>query len=106
MHNIKWQVTNYLLTITNEPISLIILITSWFISKHFFPPFRINEYHYGNVSDIRSRRPTIARLAHLLIIALLYSSFNVVVVIIIVVADVAYVGGSVGLLLLLLFVSP
>jgi hypothetical protein len=55
-----------------------------------------------------SRRPTIARLAHLVISVLLYSSFDVVVVVIIVFANVdnvADVGGSVGPLLLLIFVS-
>jgi hypothetical protein len=44
----KWQVTNYLSTITNEPIGLITLITSWLTSKLLFPPFRLNEYHYHN----------------------------------------------------------
>jgi hypothetical protein len=42
----KWQVTNYLSRITNEPIGIIILITSWLRSKLLFPPFRLNEYHY------------------------------------------------------------
>jgi hypothetical protein len=32
-------------TITNEPIGLIVLITSWLTSKLLFPPFRLNEYH-------------------------------------------------------------
>jgi hypothetical protein len=64
----------------------------------------------GRLLAQNSRRPTIARLAHLVIGVLSYSSFDVVVVvviivIIIVVANVADVGGSVGLLLLLLFVS-
>jgi hypothetical protein len=40
----KWQVANYLSTITNEPIWLIILITSWLTSKIIISPFRLNEY--------------------------------------------------------------
>jgi hypothetical protein len=46
----KWQVTNYLSTIKNESIGLIILITSWFTSKLFFPPFRLNGYHYPSIN--------------------------------------------------------
>jgi hypothetical protein len=45
MQNIKLQVTNYLSTITNEPIGLIILITSWLTIKSLLFPFRLNEYH-------------------------------------------------------------
>jgi hypothetical protein len=42
----KWQVKNYLSTITNEPIGLIILITSWLTSKIIIVPFRLNEYRH------------------------------------------------------------